>query len=61
MNTQEATLVRKHRITKCGQNWYGDCGVCTRPVWHPSWSAARDLLILHVQEHQPLTRDSVSS
>ena len=59
MNQQEPET-HKHRITKSGQNWYGDCGTCMHAVWNPRWSAAVDLLTLHVQGHQPLTRESVS-
>lgn len=60
LNLLEATMRRRHSIYKYGQNWYGDCGICTRPVWSPHWSGAFGLLTIHVQEHQPLTEQSAS-
>jgi hypothetical protein len=60
-NVLEETLQRRHSIFKYGDNWYGNCGICTRPVWSPRWSGAFGLLTLHVQEHQLLTVGSASS
>jgi len=58
--SQQEPERHRHRISKYGQNWYGDCGICMRSVWNPYWSATRDLLTLHVQDHEPLTKDPVS-
>ena len=59
--SQQEPERHRHRISKYGKNWYGDCGICMRSVWNQHWSATRDLLTLHVQDHQPLTGDQVSS
>jgi len=60
-NLIEDTMRRRHQIFKYGQQWYGNCGICTRSLWSPYWSGAFGLLTLHVQGHQPLTQPSASS
>jgi hypothetical protein len=60
LNSLETTFRRRHSIFKYGQNWYGNCGICTRPVWSQHWSGAFGLLTIHVQEHQPLTEQPPS-
>jgi hypothetical protein len=47
---------RKHKIFRYLGKWFAICGSCPATVcFGPHWSAARDLLTLHVEEHRPLT------